>query len=254
MKYIVLNMSATFMSFGNNDCGAKNFIRSTGEFPTISSIYGILCTAFGISNNKDFINKLNQLVSVEETYSYTETKILEDYQNIGGGWVNKSDKWDKENKCKNNPYKNMIPHNNNGETPSNGISNQIAHKYYLVNPHFRVLIKINDGNFADEIVEKLKHPVWKTICFGRRNCIPNRYLFDGIFDNKEDAIEKIHSEHPLYKYVSDKPEKYDYAFGWIKDIPINSFDDKKSYGMRRVYKVKIAIPSVNNNNISDVKL
>ena len=224
MKYVVFNMKANFMSFGCNDRGIKKYVRGTLEFPTISCIYGIICKSFGISKEESFLKKLNDEINILETFSFEkEVNIFDDFQSAGGGWDDNA----------------MKPANCFGGKPTNGFETQIYHKQYLLFPHFKVVVEIKNDDFANEIVEKLKKPIWKDAFFGRKNCVPTQLIYDGIFNSKDECLNYIYDKKPFYKYTSEKPEKYAMYFGWINDIPKTSFDDKRSFGMREVFKVAL---------------
>ena len=220
MKYIVLNLESLLMSFG---CHSKSHsYRETNEFPTISSIFGMICCAFGKSGElTDFFNKLREIKV--EMFSYKETDIETDYQTFGTGW--------KELKI----YSERMLRKNDGSNVSGNSSSKVIHKDYLVNQHFRVLLEVNNEEFADELIEKLQNPIWK-IYIGRKKCIPYEEVFEAAFDTKEEAIIHIEKDNPLYKYTEYQPDddKFIRLIN-LRDIPTVKFNDYGTYLSRKVF-------------------
>jgi CRISPR system Cascade subunit CasD len=217
MKYILMNLQSKLMSFG---CYSKRYNRDTNEFPTRSAIYGmILCAMDKHGEMPEMFDKLNKIQI--NIYSYTETDLLRDFQTIGSGWDKRI-------------YGDRMLKTCDGTNSTT--ASKIFYKDYLANQHFRVLLEIDNDNFANEIAKYLEDPVG-IIYLGRKKCNPEGpSVFNGIFDTKEEAIALIEKDKPLYKYTEDVPDDNKFIKTvTLRDVPIKCLNDYDNYFCRRVY-------------------
>ena len=216
MRYLIMNLQSKLMSFG---CYSKGYDRDTNEFPTRSAIYGIILCSMGKKGKMpEMFKKLNNIKM--DIYSYTETNLEKDFQTIGCGWDEETYQYKFLKKC-------------DGSKSSTG--SKIFYKYYLSNQHFRVILEIVDDDFANEIANYLKISVWEPY-FGRKKCTPDEPIFNGIYNNKEDAISFIEKDNPIYKYSEDIPDENKFIkMITLRDVPQERLNDYDNYLNRRVY-------------------
>lgn len=241
-KTLLLWFEAPLQSWGYN---SKFFIRDTLDFPTKSSVLGILFCAMGLKGEQsDALSKFANLKQTVYSFKFYKnnktlnTPILVDYQVIGNGY-NKNNPWEKT----------FIPKATGNQDSST--ASKIIHKKYIQDGKFAVLMEIPD-DMVDLISKSLKSPMYP-IYLGRKNCIPTDFVFQGIFNNQDDAdkylddtiIPKKNNEKSVntketwelkkeFKVIDGESNDGDIIT--IPDIPL-SFGMSKQYISRKVTKI-----------------
>ena len=231
MKYVVMNLEAEKMSFGYNSNAGT---RYTADFPTKSVLFGILCCAMGKKGVlTETFGKLRKIKM--ESFAMSESQVETDFQTIGNGWresglkfINKNKLWE----LKIDVGELMTEFTCDGKKAQSYTS--LIDKDYLVNQRFAILLEIADDDFATELAESLKCPVWQ-MYIGRKKCIPCGRVFYGIFDSKEEAMNVIDGMKPLYKFTEEEPDEYIDEMN-VRDVPTTEFNKYDTYTHRRVYK------------------
>lgn len=182
-KFILLWLEAPLQSWGYD---SKFGRRDTLNFPTKSGILGLVCCAMGARGEQtELLKKFEHLSQTIISYAKAKQKKnnsidiipkepnLHDFQMIGSGY-NKEDPWESL----------LIPKNADGKAAVGG-GTKITHRYYLQDAVFAVILE-TPSDITESIAESLQNPVYD-IYLGRKCCIPTDFVFQGIFDTKEDA-------------------------------------------------------------------
>ena len=118
---------------------------------------------------------------------------------------------------------------------------KLTFRQQLQDAHFAVIQEADDV-LANEIISGLLDPVWP-IYLGRRCCIPTYPIYQGSFENEEEAGKKI-AEIALSKNLVEKERLIEGedsnaidAF-YIMDVPV-SFGKNKNYKDRLVSIVRL---------------
>lgn len=226
MKYLALWFEAPLQSWGVD---SKFSLRTTFSFPTKSGIAGIILASLGRGGEEvDFLKRFGSFEEIAISYCYKEKKDFAsqttDFQVIGNGY-DKKDLW----------QKNMIPKKRDGSDAVGGGS-KLVYKHYIQDGFFGVVQEV-DEDICLEIKNGLINPIWP-IFLGRRCCVPTYPIFQGKFDTKEDALDKLieiaTSKELIEKerLVEGSAEEADDTF-FIQDVPVK-FGKHKEYRDREV--------------------
>ncbi len=204
--------------------------RDTLNFPTFSGVLGLICCAMGRSGGQDeFLADFSDMdMSV---VAYTKSKqnkdpFLRDFHTVGNGYDIR-DKWQSL----------LIPKKSDGKRPV-GSGSKLTYRYYLQNMAFAVALEV-PSTHADNVADAVKSPVWD-LYLGRKCCVPTEFIFQGKFENVEDAKAKA-QELAKCKELTEgfrvlKGEYDDGEVLTLNDIPIR-FGQNKLYRDRRVTKI-----------------
>lgn len=182
-KFILLWLEAPLQSWGYD---SKFGRRDTLNFPTKSGILGLVCCAMGARGEQTkLLKKFAPLSQTVISYAKAKQKKnnsidiipkepnLHDFQMIGSGY-NDKDLWEKL----------LIPK----KADETGHGTKITHRYYLQDAVFAVILE-TPSDLIESIAESLQNPVYD-IYLGRKCCVPTDFVFQGIFDTKEDAEKR----------------------------------------------------------------
>ena len=232
MKYLVFWFEAPLQSWSVE---SKFSLRNTFTFPTKSGIAGIILSSLGRGGEEnEFLNHFSSFKETAISFVPKEEKsqlsqVITDFQVVGNGY-DESDIW----------QLNMIPKKRDGGKAVGGGA-KLTFRQYLQDAHFAVIQEADDV-LANEIISGLLDPVWP-IYLGRRCCIPTYPIYQGSFENEEEAGKKI-AEIALSKNLVEKERLIEGedsnaidAF-YIMDVPV-SFGKNKNYKDRLVSIVRL---------------
>ncbi len=214
-------------------------VKRTFQTPTKSGIMGLICCALGKNKGEEeflssFIGLQQDVYSYKkEDYKKEDNDILTDFNMISSNY------------CKNNSWeRSMFLVNGDGKVPtkSSGGSGQesegkLSYKKYLMNACFAVILEI-PNEYEDLITKALINPYWP-IFLGRKTCTPSEFVFQGLFDSDEQAVQKINilsneKKLRLTSMNSDK-EFNDYDEKIILNDVLLSLGFRKEYQGREVF-------------------
>jgi len=186
--YLLLWLEAPMQSWGAD---SKFGRRETQTFPTKSGLMGLLCSALGAGGEqRELLAEFSALKQTAISFARTEMKadalvkhdrepLLRDFHMVGSGY-NDQDPWAKL----------LIPKTSDGKAAVGGGS-KMTYRYYLQDAAFAVILEVPLIRL-ESIVDALHNPVWD-IYLGRKNCVPTDFIYRGIFDNEQTAIEQANS-------------------------------------------------------------
>jgi CRISPR system Cascade subunit CasD len=209
-------------SFGN---------KTTFEFPTKSGVMGLLCCALGMSKDENnFLEKFTHLHQTafsykKKPYNKEKNDILSDFNMIASSY-DINDKWESL----------MSLRLADGKMPGDS-HGKLSIKKYVLNSFFAVILEVPE-DLVSIISDSLVKPVWP-IYLGRKNCIPNEFIYQGTFYDDRSVKEKIDSlatekELMLISMCSDIVQE-DYDDKIIINDVLLSLGLIKRYQNREVY-------------------
>jgi CRISPR system Cascade subunit CasD len=233
-KYLLLWLEAPMQSWGAD---SKFGRRDSLPFPTKSGVVGILLCALGASGPQTEL--LEELSSLKQTViSYARLRkgkdsspckvdrepLLRDFQMVGSGYKDE------------NPWESLlIPKTSEGKKAVGG-GTKMTYRYYLQDAKFAVVMEVPTSR-SIEFAEALQHPVYD-LYLGRKNCVPTDFVFRGIFESQEAALqnaEKVAQEKCLliedFSVVDGEDAEGDSMT--LNDVPVQ-FGEIKRYRDRRV--------------------
>jgi len=232
-KYVVLWLEGPFQAWGFD---SKFQRRDTLRFPTKSGLTGMLLAARGLQGaQKELLSRLASLDVIVLSFSAFSAKdhsptgslpsqpILEDFHMVGAAY-NQADEWETLH----------IPKTSEGKKAVGG-GTKLTYRYYLQDAKFCALMQL-PAEEADAFAQALSKPAYD-ICLGRKNCVPTEFVFQGVFDHRNDALAKAQRlaeakqlvEH--FRVVSGESENGDTFV--LNDVPVQ-FGRHKIYRDRRV--------------------
>ncbi len=229
MKYLSLWLEAPLQSWGAE---SKYYYRDSLLFPTKSGVLGLLLSGAGLfGDQKEILEKmapLNQTV-IAYTYDGNIPTFITDFHMVGSGY-DSSDEWQKY----------MIPKTSKGKKAVGGGA-KLSYRNYIQDAKYYVILEV-PNNLCDILIKGLIEPIGD-IFLGRKSCIPTDFIYQGVFDNMEDAEQKstlIEKEKKLIKAfkVIDGNYYEDGDVFSLSDVPM-SFGEEKKYYSRRVTMVKL---------------
>lgn len=227
-KYLTLWLEGPLQSWGSDSLFGR---RDTLNFPTLSGVMGLLCSAMGrggeerefLSGFADRFWHVNSYQSKDKEGNLIPIVRLEDFHMVGSAYDD-SDKWQKLN----------IPKTSESKTAVGGGA-KLTYRYYLQNASFGVVMGF-PAELAIQIESAMLAPVW-SIFLGRKNCIPSEIVFQGIFDTKDRALTRI-EEIANFKdkeksfCVTSQITDVDEIVS-LNDVPVQ-FGDRKQYRSRQI--------------------
>lgn len=227
--YVLLWFEAPLQSWGAD---SKFGRRDTLKFPSKSGVLGLICSALGAGGEqRELLARFSpldiQVISYRKTNNKGEKRdkesLLRDFQMVGSGYDDS------------NPWQELlIPKTAEGKKAVGGGS-KMTYRYYLQDAVFAVALQVPNEQ-SDEIALALQSPHWD-VYLGRKTCIPNELIYQGVFNSADGAFEKadkVATEKKLladFKVVQgaeDGDENYT-----LNDVPIQ-FGVHKQYRDRQV--------------------
>jgi len=183
--YLLLWFESTLQSWGSD---SKFGRRDTQAFPTKSGVLGLVCSALGVGGEqRELLAEFATLNQTVVSFARTKAKdglivkqnrepLLRDFHMVGSGY-SKSDPWATM----------LIPKTCDGK-PAVGGGTKMTYRYYLQDAAFAVALEVPVDK-VEAITKALQNPVWD-VYLGRKNCVPTDFIYRGIFDNEDSAIEQ----------------------------------------------------------------
>lgn len=230
-KYLALYFDAPMQSYGVE---SRYDRRTTLPFPTRSAITGILCAAMGIErNDRNLLSEMANLTietlelprflpleNNRESEDRNKVKELNtsrmiDYHTVGGGY-------DKDIPSQ-RPH---IPRKADGK-PGGTVQ---SYREYLIDARFGILVSGDDA-LIERAKSALLNPKWG-IWFGRKCCVPASPVAQGIFEQREKAIEHLCSLAGCKKPIRFVRDASTYAEGeeTRMDIPVTFERSRRGSG------------------------
>lgn len=230
---ILMWLEAPLQSWGAD---SKFYRRETLPFPTKSGVAGLLCCALGAGGEqKELLSELSltlmttlSFIRRDASLEMNSKQFLCDFHMVGSGY-NEKDSWEKL----------LIPKKDDGKSPTNNIGSKITYRYYLQNAFFAVILEA-PRSLANNLGEALQNPVWD-LYLGRKNCVPTDFIYRGLFDSKDEAIENallIANEKSLIEEFRVLEGEHEGESMTLNDVPLQ-FGQNKKYRDRRVTIVRI---------------
>jgi CRISPR system Cascade subunit CasD len=232
-KFLLLWLEAPLQSWGAD---SKFGRRDSLPFPTKSGIAGLLLCALGASGAQREL--LGELALLKQTaVSYVRRKqvgedsekivrepLLRDFHMVGSGYED-GNRWERMH----------IPKTKDGK-PAVGGGTKLTYRYYLQDAKFAVILEVPSSR-SETFIAALQNPVYD-IYLGRKNCAPTDFVYRGVYDAEQDALEKVaeiaKSKNELvedFRVVDGEREEGDTII--LNDIPVQ-FGEVKVYRDRRV--------------------
>ena len=186
--------------------------RTSLSYPTKSGVLGILCAALGVP--KSDVETLGELAALKmEVLSFRLSSRWIDYHTVGGGYE---------------PGSQNIPRIASGSRAKNAA---ITFREYLSDAKFGVLLS-GDNNLLERCDSALRNPKWG-LWLGRKACIPASPIAQGIFVDREEAINHLKqiSNGKIQRCITDV-ENFEQGTDTLPDLPLNF--DTREFSMRRV--------------------
>jgi CRISPR system Cascade subunit CasD len=231
-KYILLWFEAPLQSWGAD---SKFGRRDTLPFPTRSGVLGLLLCSMGASGEqRDLLEQLRPLRQTVVSFTRSiKTKngelkkrdrepLLRDFHMVGSGYSDQ-DSWETL----------LIPKTSEGKKAVGG-GTKMTYRYYLQDAAFAVVIE-SPSELKDVFIEALQNPAYD-IYLGRKNCVPTEFVYQGLFDTEDKAINRameIMREKNLMEDFRVLEGEHEGETMTLNDVPIQ-FGPVKKYRDRRI--------------------
>jgi CRISPR system Cascade subunit CasD len=180
-QYLLLWLEAPLQAWGHDSRFGR---RDSLDFPTKSGVLGLICCARGASGAQtewlaDWADGDMQL----EAFMRQDAKgaplprlpLLRDFHMVGSGYDDQD------------PWQNLlIPKTSEGKKAVGG-GTKMTYRYYLQDMAFAVVLEV-PSHWAEDAAQALQAPVWD-LYLGRKNCVPSEFIYQGLFDSAEAALE-----------------------------------------------------------------
>lgn len=228
-RTLLLWLEGPLQAWGHD---SKFGVRNTQNFPTRSGVLGLLCCARGTGGPEiEWLSEMNTLPMEVRAYARADKNgdpllrepPLCDFQMVGSGYDD-SDPWQSL----------LIPKTSEGKKAVGG-GTKMTYRYYLQDSVFAVALQV-PADQADSLADALQNPVWE-LYLGRKNCAPTELIFQGVFDNTEQAWHQASvladSKQRVFCYSVLDREGDDGEVITLNDVPVQ-FGPNKRYRDRRV--------------------
>lgn len=223
-KFLLLWLEGPIQSWGYDSRFNR---RDTLNFPTKSALLGMICSAMGMKGEQtSFLAKFSQLdlqVNAFGMPDNADALSLADFHMVGSGYDDKDD-WESM----------MIPKTSEGKKAVGGGS-KLTYRYYLQDMVFACIMEL-PCDLSDQIVRAFHEPIWD-IYLGRKCCVPTEFVYQGLYDSKEEGINAAMSlasiKSKKQKFVVLQGEHEGEEKLILNDIPI-CFGENKKYKDRVV--------------------
>lgn len=233
--YLLLWLEAPLQAWGHD---SKFGRRDSLDFPTKSGVLGLICCARGVGGpEREWLGEWADLDMQVRAYgrkSYgnelvLRQPLLRDFQMVGSGY-DKSDEWEDLH----------IPKKVDGKS-ANTAGTKMTYRYYVQDMAYGVVLEI-PREHQEQISTALITPVWD-LYLGRKCCVPTEFIFQGVFESVDLAIEKSNQlasakeRLPCFKVLQGA---HDGEVFTLNDVPIQ-FGINKRYRDRQVTVVRDAL-------------
>lgn len=194
---LALRLEGPLQSWGYNSQYNR---RDTGPMPTKSAIAGMCCAALGYDRGSDaehgFLKLFSGLsmtalaIPRERDERELPVRRLMDYHTVGGGYDPANGV---ERHCITVTAEKGAPRAKNGQSLA-----VLTHRSYLLDATFGVLLE-GEASLLATIGQALADPVWG-LWLGRKNCIPSRPVFAGIFASPGEAVHVLAGDRALSSF------------------------------------------------------
>ncbi|MCP4265099.1 MAG: type I-E CRISPR-associated protein Cas5/CasD [Candidatus Brocadiaceae bacterium] len=236
-SFLLLWIEAPLQSWGAD---SKFGRRDSLAFPTKSGVTGLLLCALGASGEqRELLSRLAPLKQTVVSYVRTQKSkedslqkvdcepLLRDFHMVGAGY-DLDDPWQKL----------LEPHKSDRSArKSDGGGIKITYRYYLQDAKFAVVMEI-PNELAISCADALQNPVYD-LYLGRKNCVPTDFIYRGIFENQETALQNAEEIAQKKGVMTEGFRVVDGEHSdngntiTINDIPVQ-FGEAKRYRDRRV--------------------
>lgn len=235
-SYLLLWLEAPLQSWGAD---SKFGRRDTLNFPKKSGVTGLLLCALGVppGEQKELLSRLAPLKQTVVSYSRTKKSkedapqkvdsepLLRDFHMVGSGYDDA------------NPWETLlIPKTSEGKKAVGG-GTKMTYRYYLQDARFAVILEV-PAELAVDFADALQNPVYD-LYLGRKNCVPTDFIYRGIYDSEDAAIQKAaeiaHEKGVMiedFRVVAGEHSDRGDAMT-LNDVPVQ-FGEIKRYRDRRV--------------------
>ncbi len=226
--YLLLWLEAPLQSWGHD---SKFGRRDSLDFPTKSGVLGLLCCARGAAGeqvewlarwaNRDM--QVGAYVPADrQGKAMPRQPLMRDFHMVGSGYDDQD------------PWTNLlIPKTSEGKKAVGG-GTKMTYRYYLQDMAFAAALQGPESELR-EVAEALKNPVWD-LYLGRKNCVPTEFIFQGIYADARQALEKARQlaeekrRRPVFRVLQGEHEGEVLT---LNDVPLQ-FGEHKKYRDRRV--------------------
>ena len=214
-------------AWGHN---SKFSLRQTLPFPTKSGVFGLLLASLGAGGSQEeLLEKLEKMQFTVFAFSHHSVShsMITDFQMVGNGYSTKG--WESL----------FIPRKRDGAYAVGGGA-KLTFREYLQDAVFSVIMTVPDDLYL-KLEESLTVPKWP-LYLGRKNCIPSKPVFGGMFEDEDSAQKRLQELADgydlLFRVVEGKfPEQGDVMI--TDDVPL-CFGEHKRYRSRYVTVIKEA--------------
>lgn len=219
--YLLMWFEAPLQSWGYDSRFGK---RETLQFPTKSGTIGLLFNALGYKGLQTEALKeyadLNIEVIAFPRYINGRAQVLPtlcDFQMVGSGYDDK-DPWQVL----------MIPKTSEGKKAVGG-GTKMTFRHYLQDMAFAVLLEMPVEK-RDLVSQALCAPVYD-LSLGRKCCAPTEFVFQGIYETKDEANQKAfvigEEKERVATFRVIEGESEDGEPMTINDVPLQFGSDKR---------------------------
>ncbi|MFT6491790.1 MAG: CRISPR system Cascade subunit CasD [Porticoccus sp.] len=232
-SYLLLWLEAPLQSWGYD---SKFGRRDSLDFPTKSGVLGLLCCARGAAGEQaEWLQCWTDRDMQVEAYAPTDQHgkamprlpLIRDFHMVGSGYDDQD------------PWENLlIPKTSDGKKAVGG-GTKMTYRYYLQDMAFAVAIQGSESELQ-AIAEALQNPVWD-LYLGRKNCAPTEFIFQGIYSDAQQALEKARQlaeekrRCPVFRVLQGEHEGEVLT---LNDVPLQ-FGEHKLYCDRRVTVLRV---------------
>ena len=179
--YLLLWLEAPLQAWGHD---SKFGRRDSLDFPTKSGVLGLLCCARGAGGEqREWLANWADLDMQVVAYVPQDGKgqplprqpLLRDFQMVGSGY-NDQDPWQNL----------LIPKKSDGGKAVGG-GTKMTYRYYVQDMAYAVVLQ-TPAAMIEETAAALQAPVWD-LYLGRKNCVPSEFIFQGVFDGAQAALQ-----------------------------------------------------------------
>lgn len=214
IKYAAMLLDAPMQSWGYQ---SRFDQRTTLSYPTKSGVTGLLCAAMGIqrSDRKSIARLAEMHLAIYTLVKHNNfLQRIIDFHTVGGGYA----------------YPQEKQHISPKADGSKGTT-VVTRREFLLDAKFAVIFQ-GEGNLLQQIGRALENPVWGIWC-GRKSCIPASPVFQGIYDNADDALEQImkKTETIVVRKIFEV-NRFEDGTDFLMDIPVD-FQNRK-FLIRRI--------------------